>query len=88
MGDHGAQDHIIVFGVNECFVGFINQLRRRDSRRTPIVILAPARPAKAMIALKSLGPIFSVQVQFCLSHSSWLVSQLLRDMLWPDAVES
>ena len=56
------RDHIIVCGVDDSFVGFIDQLRRCDSRRTPIVILAPVRPAKAMIALKSLGPIFYVQV--------------------------
>ena len=56
------RDHIIVCGVDDSFVGFIDQLRRCDSRRTPIVILAPVRPARAMIALKSLGPIFYVQV--------------------------
>ncbi len=56
------RDHIIVCGVDDSFVGFIDQLRRCDPRRTPIVILAPVRPAKALIALKTLGPIFFVQV--------------------------
>ncbi|KAK9831914.1 hypothetical protein WJX84_009658 [Apatococcus fuscideae] len=55
------RDHIIVCGVDDSFVGFIDQLRRCDPRRTPIVILAPIRPSKAMITLKSLGPIFYVQ---------------------------
>ncbi len=58
------RDHIIVCGVDDSFVGFIDQLRRCDPRRTPIVILAPIRPSKAMITLKSLGPIFYVQVWF------------------------
>ena len=75
------RNHVIVCGAEESFHNFVEQLRRCDPMRPPVVILHPKMPRSWALLHSLFDPIHFVQVGHTtqiLLHSHFDPSRLSR----------
>jgi len=77
-------NHVIVCGAEESFHNFIEQLRRCDPMRPPIVILHPKLPRSWSLLQTMFQPLHYVQVRstcLCCCSSLWLCPSICLSFL-------
>ena len=57
--------HIIMCGAEESFCTFLEQLRRVEPQKMPVVLLHPTWNRQLWESLSSFGPIFFIRVAPC-----------------------